>query len=114
MTHHTKLISAIAALTALADITAPDTPSVADIDRLEKEVSKAGRAFGDLVSAIAEMHDGKEDAKYTTADLIEELVGEALWTARRNAQDREWDNPVSDPNAEHRLTASQLGVGRDA
>lgn len=114
MTHQPKLIAAIAAINALADITAPDTPSVADIDRIEKEVSKAGRAFGELVTAIAEMAGGKEDAKYTTADLAEELVSEALYRARCRAQDREWDAPVSDPNAEHRLTGSQLGVGRYA
>lgn len=108
---HSKLISAIAAIAALSDLEAPDQPTPDEVKRIEREVTKAGRAFGELVTALAEMADGKDDAKYTTADLVEELVGEAFWPARRRAEDREEDAGYSAPNAEHRLTAAQLGVG---
>lgn len=111
---HSKLISAIAEITALSDLRCSDLPSVEEVERIEREVAQAGRAFGDLVTALAEMADGREITKYTNADLVEELVSEAFYRARTRAQDREEDAGYTDPNAEHRLTASQLGVGRHA
>lgn len=108
---HSTLISAIAAITALSDLRCSDSPSVDEVERIEREVATAGRAFGDVVTALAEMADGKEHTKYSNADLVEELVSEAFYRARTRAQDRAEDRAYTDPNAEHRLGAVQLGVG---
>jgi hypothetical protein len=85
-----------------------ETPS--DVEEVRSDAEKLGTLMETVLSLMAEIAGSDPDE---CENCLVDAISDAFQDAEKRAAARV-EETYEDPNAEHRLTASQLGVGRYA